>query len=381
MNASSMASSVASSTNSTPGSMQSSRPDSKPDSKPWIVLVGGFLGSGKTTLILSAIRELERRGLHSVAIFNDQGKELVDTNYAELSNVHSGEVIGGCFCCKFSDLLDVIHELSAWAPDVIFAEPVGSCTDISATVLRPLEEDGERFRLAPITVLVDPARAEELQEADSEANMRFLFEKQLDEADIVCFTKSDLYPQLSSFDIGSMPLKARQISSKTGQGVAAWLDEALSGTIAAGGRSLAIDYAQYAKAEAALAWLNLQAVFEPEQPTSPAMTLGPFFDGLDRALTDGGIPIVHLKAIVTSPSGFVKAAICANGQEPVIEGNLDASPSRKLQLLLNLRAVGEPDRVRALVEQECVKLRDRITRLNLDCFCPSAPIPERRIAR
>jgi CobW/HypB/UreG, nucleotide-binding domain len=381
MNRPPAASSATSNPNSIPNSKAKPNTDPKPDSKPWIVLVGGFLGSGKTTLILSAVRELERRGMRSVAIFNDQGRELVDTNYAELSNVRSGEVLGGCFCCKFSDLVEAIHDLSAWAPNVIFAEPVGSCTDISATVLRPLQEDGGRFRVAPFTVLVDPARAKELQDTDCEANIRFLFEKQLEEADIVCFTKSDLYPLLSSFNISLVSSKGRQISSKTGQGVAAWLDELLSGTMAAGDRSLAIDYAQYAKAEAALAWLNLQAVLEPHQPTSPAMTLGPLFDGLDRALTDAGIPIVHLKALVTSPSGFVKAAICANSQEPAVEGNLDASPAQKLELLLNLRAVGEPNRVRALVEQECAKLRDRITRLSLDCFCPAAPVPERRIAR
>ena len=34
-----------------------------PGKRPWIVVVGGFLGSGKTSLILAAARELERRGL------------------------------------------------------------------------------------------------------------------------------------------------------------------------------------------------------------------------------------------------------------------------------------------------------------------------------
>ena len=46
--------------------------------KPWIVLVGGFLGSGKTTLILAAARELEQRGLRSAMVWNDQGNDLVN---------------------------------------------------------------------------------------------------------------------------------------------------------------------------------------------------------------------------------------------------------------------------------------------------------------
>ncbi|MGA9958965.1 MAG: GTP-binding protein, partial [Acidobacteriaceae bacterium] len=50
--------------------------------KPWIAIVGGFLGAGKTTLILAAAKELERRGIRSAVILNDQGNELVDTDYA-----------------------------------------------------------------------------------------------------------------------------------------------------------------------------------------------------------------------------------------------------------------------------------------------------------
>jgi CobW/HypB/UreG, nucleotide-binding domain len=74
-------------------------------SKPWVVLVGGFLGSGKTTLILAAARELQQRGLRSAMVWNDQGEDLVDSNYASLSGMHSGEVTGGCFCCRLSDLI------------------------------------------------------------------------------------------------------------------------------------------------------------------------------------------------------------------------------------------------------------------------------------
>jgi G3E family GTPase len=39
--------------------------------KPWVVIVGGFLGAGKTTLILAAAEELERRGIRSAIILND----------------------------------------------------------------------------------------------------------------------------------------------------------------------------------------------------------------------------------------------------------------------------------------------------------------------
>ena len=56
----------------------------------------------------------------------------------------------------FRNLVDAAERLRAHSPDVIFAEAVGSCTDISATTLQPLKLYYRRqFRLAPYTVLVD----------------------------------------------------------------------------------------------------------------------------------------------------------------------------------------------------------------------------------
>jgi hypothetical protein len=159
------------------------------------------------------------------------------------------------------------------------------------------------------------------------------------------------------------------------------LNEVLSGTIATGDQNLLIDYFAYARAEAALAWLNLRAVFEPKDGISPAMLLGPLLDRLDAALTREQISIAHLKAIVTSPTGFLKAAICGNGQEPTVEGDLDASPAGELELLLNLRAVGHPAQVRRLVERELNNLDSGLTHCVVDCFSPAAPVPERRIAK
>src|ERR1700733_6918958 len=344
--------------------------------RPWVVLVGGFLGAGKTTLILAAARELQRRGLRSAMVWNDQGNDLVDSRLAALSGAHSGEVTGGCFCCRLSQLIDAIDDLRAHAPDVIFAEPVGSCTDLSATVLRPLLEYSETYQLAPLTVLVDPLRARSMLEEDADLDMRFLFDKQLQEADLVCFTKSDLY---ADYPVMGLP-HARQLSAKSGQGVAAWLNEVLSGAIARADQTLEIDYSEYARAEAALAWLNLRAAFEPKSLLSPAMLLGPLLDHLDAALSAEKIPIAHLKAIVTSPTGFLKAAICGNGQEPVVEGDLDASAAGKLELLLNLRAVGQPAQVRGIVEGEILRL-DGLTNSTIDCFSPAAPVPERRIPK
>lgn len=348
-----------------------------PWKRPWIVIVGGFLGAGKTSLILAAAKILEQRGMRCAAILNDQGNDLVDRRHTESRGFQAREVAGGCFCCRLSALVSAIEELKAWSPDVIFAEPVGSCTDISATVFAPLREGFARYRLAPFTVLVDPSRAAALLAPDADPDLTFLFQKQLQEADLVCLTKSDLYRQ----PVGIPGVATRRTSAAAGEGVEAWLDEILVGDLQAGKTILEIDYARYAQAEAALAWLNLSFVLESDTAITSAFAIGPFLDRIDKSLAVAGIEIVHLKVFASSASGWLKAAICAHGEEPRIEGILDASPANRHELLVNLRAKGDPAQVRQIITAQFDLLPGRATVVHLDCFSPAAPQPERRIAR
>lgn len=345
--------------------------------RPWIVIVGGFLGSGKTSLILAAARMLEQRGLRCAVILNDQSEGLVDWHHAGAQGLVAREVTGGCFCCRFSGLLSMIEQLQSFSPEVIFAEPVGSCTDISATVFGPLRECFDQCRIAPFTVLADPARAAALLGADADADMAFLFEKQLREADLVCMTKADLYPD----EPGIPGVETRRLSAKTGQGVAEWLDEILIGSQEAGRTTLEIDYGRYAQAEAALAWLNLSFDFGPAAPVTSALVVGPLLERLDAALTTAAIPIVHLKVFASSACGWLKAAVCANGEEPRVEGNLDASPASRHELVVNLRAKGDPARVRSTVEEQLKAMEGRTRNVHLECFSPAPPKPERRVPR
>ncbi len=335
--------------------------------RPSFVLVGGFLGAGKTSLILAASRVLAGQGIRAAAILNDQGDELVDTRLAGEHHLAADQVTGGCFCCSFSDLLEAAARLEAHDPDVIFAEAVGSCTDLAATVLRPMMRDcSGQFQAAPLTVLVDPATA-----ADSlDPDLEFLFRNQIAEADILCSTKADL-------GLPAVP-GARQLSARTGEGVAEWLDEVLSGGLLAGARVLDIDYARYAQAEAALAWMNCRATVRLRGALSAPMLVGPLVERIDQALTAAAIRIVHLKLIDETPQGYLKAALGGNGREPDAEGALDASPAGVHELLLNLRAAGDPGVLRELVERALADLAGTVEWRSMQCFRPDAPRPERR---
>ena len=154
------------------------------------VMIGGFLGAGKTTAVLALAEWLATRGRRVGLITNDQSVGLVDTTVAASHGFAVEEITGGCFCCRFTDLLDAVQTVLAQEPDVLLCEPVGSCTDMAATVLNPMRRFyRDQFRIAPFTVLADPQRVREnvLQEekAPFAPEVGFIFDRQLAEADVI----------------------------------------------------------------------------------------------------------------------------------------------------------------------------------------------------
>ncbi len=346
---------------------------------PVLVLVGGFLGAGKTTLLVAAAERLRAAGKRVGVVLNDQGGELVDTRVARGAGFAAEEVAGGCFCCRLSDFVRCAERLLKDAePEVILAEPVGSCTDLAATVVRPLRRFyGDRFRLAPLTVLVEAERAAELLAPDADANLAYLFRKQIAEADVVCLSKADVAGATPMLD----GVVLRRISARTGEGVAEWLDEVLSEGAEAGACSLEIDYARYAEAEASLGWLNYRADVRLERALTPAAVAGPFLRDIAGGLSEAGVAIAHLKLFAEGAGGWLKASVCRNEAQPTVEGALDAPPSLVHRVVLNLRAVGEPAVLSATVEAAVRRMPGRVTVRHSEAFRPAAPEPELRIYR
>ena len=345
--------------------------------RPTLVLTGGFLGAGKTTLLLRAARLLHDRGMRAAIITNDQGTALVDTRMTTALGFDAGEIAGACFCCRFGDFVAAAQSLLAVRPDVIFAEPVGSCMDLSATVLQPLKQlFAAQFRLAPFSVLVEPQRAAEFAQPDADPHLAYLFHNQIAEADLVLYTKSDLGVGQASTPAAG--LQTRHISALTGQGVAEWLDEVLGGRLSAGSRLLDIDYARYAAAEAALGWLNWEGELRLETALTPAAIVGPLLERLDTELTRAGAPIAHLKIFDRAPSGYIRAGICRNGDEPSVVGDLLASPARRHELVINLRARALPAVLEEAVARATAGLPATLRVLQHQCFQPSPPVPEHR---
>lgn len=308
------------------------------------IAVSGFLGAGKTTTLGALARTLQARGRRVAVITNDQGEQLVDTRVAAVTSGDVAEVTGGCFCCRFEDLETVVSAAIDRGADTVLAEAVGSCTDLQATVVRPLRERyGASFTVAPLVAVVDPLRHAELGRSldlrDADSDLAYLYDRQLEDADIVAVNKIDVTARDEAGRIGA-DLRRRcpharvlEYSATTGEGLAA-----LAGLVAGDGdgsgndgvgsrpRDLEIDYDRYAAAEARLAWLNHALRLEPAgaAPVPPVRWGEAALTHLGAAAARQGWTVGHAKVAIEAGGRITKLSLVDAAHPPVAD--LDASP-------------------------------------------------------
>jgi len=354
------------------------------------MFVGGFLGAGKTTAIKALGSILRNRGIVPAAITNDQAAGLVDTAFLESTGFTAREVAGSCFCCNFEGLARAVGEILETARvDMILSEPVGSCTDIVATVIRPMRDKlGGRVDTLAYTVLVEPQRWIDLT-ADAghyPPSMRFLFDKQLEEADFIVLTKVDTLNETRRQELAA-DVQARfpqasvlSISAREGIGLDKWLD--LVQVTPPSERWLKeIDYVEYAEAEAEMGWLNAQVsarLPEPNEGNDFALNAA---NTLRQGVADCGGQIGNLKILVLGAGTSVKCGTTQVDRAPTLDGRFEA-PVREAQITVNLRATVSPDELSSILRRMVDTIRRdyradaAITYMNT--FRPAPPKPTYR---
>ena len=358
-----------------------------------LIFAGGFLGSGKTTALASLAKRLIQRGMRVGFITNDQSENLVDTvivrQMLDELGVPVEEVVKGCFCCKFDELIEHVEKIMAHDPDVLMGEPVGSCTDFVAAVANPIKiQYKEAFRFAPFSIMVDPDRVRELMLEESRTefpeDVAYLFRKQIEEADTIVLNKVDLISAaesdrlLSAIGQAFQDKKLMAVSAKTGSGMEAWLDDLLSGRPGANTVLRQIDYDRYAHAEAVLGWLNAAVLISAPVPFDTAEFARKLLVGLQAAFKQKKGEIGHLKIVMTSAGKSLWANLTHLAAEPSISGGpLDALS--KGALIINARVRLEPEDLEATVRDVLntvsgeLEIKSEID--DLQCFSPAYPQP------
>src|SRR3954469_4555658 len=131
-----------------------------------VYMISGFLGSGKTTVLLNMVKECERNNKRPGIILNELGEVNVESYL--FKNQHVKELLNGCICCTIQDdlketLNQFIEEIKRNNIDVLFIEGTGVANplEIEEALISP--EYLDCFELNSSISLVDVSHYLECQ--------------------------------------------------------------------------------------------------------------------------------------------------------------------------------------------------------------------------
>lgn len=353
-----------------------------------VILIGGFLGAGKTTFMRGLSRYLAVGKKKVGLITNDQASALVDTVFLQNENDAVVEVSGSCFCCNYNGFMDAVSALRAKGMDTIIAEPVGSCTDLSATILQPLKEKSrDDLNIYPLSVFVDPHRLEDILEGGLSGlhpSAVYIVVKQMEEADIIVINKADL---LSREAMRNLVEKTKamfpgkpvfSLSAQTGAGLDEWL-AAVSSARAAGSTITDVDYDIYAEGEAVLGWLNMAATLRKPNADWNAF-MQKLLDALAESFDADGLSVAHVKNLLESEGKSVLGNI--TGNKGTVRLRNAAGNGDSATLTINARVETSPgtllSMVQATLNQLCSAGGITCDIVTSNCLSPGRPNPTYR---
>ncbi len=152
-----------------------------------VTVIGGYLGSGKTTLVNHLLRHAD--GVRLAILVNEFGELAIDEDLIEAEGDDIISIAGGCVCCSFgSDLTAALMDMAKLVPrpDHILIESSGVAIPgaivASLGLMSGFSADG-------IVVLAD---CETVQAHARDEYMGDTITRQLADADIIVLNKADL---------------------------------------------------------------------------------------------------------------------------------------------------------------------------------------------
>ncbi len=154
-----------------------------------LIVIAGFLGSGKTSVLLAIARHLAERGGKVAVIENEIGDVGIDGHFVADHGFVVRELFGGCICCTLSTgVVEALHSLArTYGPEYVLLEPTGIAqpADLVATV----EKYAAAVAGVVVVTVIDAERYEVLSEVVGP-----LLEGQIAQADVIAVNKRDAVP-------------------------------------------------------------------------------------------------------------------------------------------------------------------------------------------
>ena len=352
-----------------------------------MLILGGYLGAGKTTLAVNLAKTLKERRDKSVSIImNDQGDVLVDTEYSKESGFDTRDIMGGCFCTNFDKFVSSARTLvSVGKPDVIIAEPIGTSTNIMSSVVAPMRSlHPDEFSVAPFTVVVDCVRALDILSEKEEKDIDtvdIIPAHQIREAELIILTKTDLVNADTVKKIRDaigkiLPgIRIIETSSADLRNIDDIMDFILSDEVSTKAPTGEKNQG-FAFEKAKLGWYSGTFDLIPKDDVDMYALETELMKGVAEEY--GAKSIVHVKVLIESPEAAAKMSLVQETMQ--VDGIFGSRYIRtKGRLVLNARVVSPPkrleDTMRRLIEEAQARHPMELIKTGEKCFTPKPESP------
>lgn len=161
-----------------------------------VYILSGFLGSGKTTVLLNMLEHCKKKGQKPGIILNELGQENVEGHLFKEQKVV--ELLDGCICCTIQEdlketLNELVIEMESSPIDVLFIEGTGVANPVEIQEALLTNPYVNQFDIMSIITVLDASHFTEYQSIfSSSAEVRRLIKEQIICGSLLLLNKTDL---------------------------------------------------------------------------------------------------------------------------------------------------------------------------------------------
>ena len=183
------------------------------------------------------------------------------------------------------------------------------------------------------------------------ADVQYIFDKQLEEAELLVLNKVDLLSKpkrkavIAWLEAAYPGKPIHAVSTATGEGLEAWF-EVLLAQQSGPSALMEVDYERYGIGEARMGWFNgAVGIHARGKPLDGNAVLLKLAAGIQKDLEADGVQLAHFKMSLSRQGGELAVVNAVRNGEPAALSRRSTEKFMVAELLVNLRAEAEPEQL------------------------------------